>query len=78
MVIPRKFDIRTGSYDVDLASRLAVALDGVEQNLCVAYDTDEGWIVRYLDGALPHTGEIWPTEQVEGAVTVTLLPVTAT
>lgn len=45
--IPQRYSIDMQGYDHELAQRLAVFLDGVEQDKVVAYDVEAGMIERF-------------------------------
>ena len=45
--IPRRYGIDVPGYDHELAERLAVFLDGVEQEMVVSYDVDANEVTRW-------------------------------
>ena len=73
--IPRRLSVHDDGYDHDLGSRLCVCLDGVAQSEVIAFDQDEGTILRYVtspDGklALNDEGDDLRRECLRGTVTV--------
>lgn len=66
-----------GVTDMTVAMNLRVFLDAVEQSCCVEYDTEAGYVVRYVvlptDSSIPQFKIVIDevaTERVEGIVEV--------
>lgn len=77
--IPTRMSTLDHRYDSNLAQRLIVNVDDVEQEQVISYDVEEGVVVRYLTvgGEVVvnrDTGDLI-TEEVRGEVVVVLKPI---
>lgn len=44
--LPRRLDIDDADFDIELARRVTVSLNGVEQRWVIAFDADQGFVKR--------------------------------
>lgn len=80
MIAPVRYSIEQDDYNHSIGRRLVISLDGEEQRAVVAYDSEGGWVDRYVldtDGQAqvdPQNAEqVWMVRAF-GTVVVTLTP----
>lgn len=75
MDIPSRYSVDQPDFDMDIGSRLLIALDGVQKERVVSYDAEAGWIdVHPVDGdgrlIMDTDGESIAIARLHGLVTV--------
>lgn len=45
--LPARYDISQADYNPEIGRRLLIKLDGIKQDMVLAYDAEQGWLIRY-------------------------------